>query len=63
MESKNRVWGSGDTGGDPKPGLLVEVGLGLLTLDGRVEAVNVFFSVEPLCVLNGIMSLEMEREM
>lgn len=63
MESKNRVWGLGDIGGDFKFGLFVEVGLGLFIFDGRVEAVNVFFSVEFFCVLNGIMSLEMEREM
>ena len=52
-------------GGDPvgglgEAGLLVEVRLGLLTLDGCMETVDVFLRMEPLCVLNRIMGLQTE---
>lgn len=42
-------------------GLLVEVGLGLLALNGCVETVDVFLRMEPLCVLNRIVGLQTDR--
>ena len=53
----------GARGGGPgeEAGLLVEVRLGLLTLDGCVETVDVFLRMEPLCVLTCVMGLQTDR--
>ena len=53
----------GGGGGGPRAeaGLLVEVGLGLLALNGCVETVDVFLRMEPLCVLNRIVGLQTDR--
>lgn len=53
----------GARGGGPgeEARLLVEVRLGLLTLDGCVETVDVFLRMEPLCVLNCVMGLQTDR--
>lgn len=42
--------------------LLVQVRLGLLTLDGGVQAIHVLFSTKSLCVLNGMMSLQIDEK-
>lgn len=42
--------------------LLVQVGLGLLTLNRGVQAVYIFFSMKPLRVLNGIVSLRIDKK-
>lgn len=41
---------------------LVQVWLGLLTLNGGVQAVDIFFGMKPLSVLNGIVSLQMDKK-
>ena len=53
--------GGGAEGPGEEAGLLVEVGLGLLTLDGCMETVDVFLCMEPLCVLNRVMGLQTDR--
>lgn len=43
------------------PDLLVQVGLGLLTLDRGVQAVDVFLSMKALRVLYGVVSLQSDN--
>ena len=53
-QERGRGWGAGVR-------LLVEVGLGLLALDGGVQAVYVLLRVETLCVLNCVMGLRVDK--
>lgn len=43
-------------------GSLVEVGLRSLTLDGGVERIYIFLRMKPLCVLNCVMGLQIDKK-
>lgn len=53
-----------DSSEDPgeEAGSLVEVGLRSLTLDGGVERIYIFLRMKPLCVLNCVMGLQIDKK-
>ena len=61
VQSKD-TWGDKGSYWEHRWDSLVQVGLGLLTLNGGVQAINIFFSMKPLSVLNGIVSLQTDKK-